>query len=131
MNKLTIKNLTPDLKKLVQLVAFEYGFTWAGDKNPELQYLNKTDYCFYSSGKQIRYNSTPEGTGDELFLDAQTDFNKIIKWFQSSKTISVTLNGGHVAEFVNGKIKVGCQTFEIDIIDKLILAREEYKKLTF
>ena len=54
------------------------------------------------------------------------DATKIIELISSKHEVTVKLNDSHDAIVTKDKIKVGCQTFSIDIIDKLVEARNSF-----
>jgi hypothetical protein len=50
----------------------------------------------------------------------------LCQWL-AGETVEVVLNSAHTAKVTATEITVGCQTFPIEVLDKLVAARDSFK----
>ena len=117
-SKLLLTN--PRLNKIVQLMAFEYGYKWSGYAPKEVLFLKEKNYLFDSGSKNIYYNG-----GEEGYTLVTGNLQEIYDFFEYHSNVKVVLNKELTAIVSKDKITVGCQEFDISIIDKLVEARDK------
>ncbi len=99
-----------------------------GNKEQVLSLKKNQIFCTYEySGAKLAYSDGGyagqcENLGFGQFVEG------LFEIFTKPKTVEVVLNKEHTAVISKDGIKVGCQTFPMDVIDKLVEGRKEFLK---
>lgn len=113
-----IEVFNEDISVKVQEHVFKLGYNWAsGGSKPN--YLNRKflmikDSCLRYFDSETEFNNSP------LKEISITDFLRI-----KDKTVRVRLNSAYEAIVNSKEVKVGCQTFSHDKVQKLLNAVKE------
>jgi len=70
------------------------------------------------NNKEICGNGGNYGSSSKDWITFEQFFEYCDNW-KDSQPVKIKLNSEYSAEIINGKVKVGCQTFEFDAIEKL------------
>ena len=115
--KLTEKivvNVTPEQSEILQLVAFQQGFSWVFGSSHKVEFIDMP-YLFFNMDKSLTH-CDHYTTGKLLsFQDA------LAMLLGVTKTISVRV-GQYDATVSQDSIKVGCTTIDRETVEKLIEA---------
>src|SRR5574343_475121 len=95
--------------------------------NYDYERLVNNDYLYFVIDFDKNDISGHHRSSDSLKNSKQITFNKVFSL--SIPVITVKLNENYNAEVSKTGIKVGCQNFNLDIIDALVEARDKVIKL--
>lgn len=109
---------TPELVKIVLNYLESMGYNHTYSKN---------DINFYKWLTIYPKHKSIGGNSDEKDYITTIDFNTLFSWRAEKKEI-VVLNNEYKAEITKDGIKVGCQVFPLDIVGKLVEARDKVIK---
>jgi hypothetical protein len=125
--------LRPALNKVVQKQLFKMGWTWDKESkviNNDLRCLNTDKLAINIPRREgmITYNcdnSLEHNHGihqyDHYYVNAGwDDWTKIV----NTSPVTIKLNSEYSATLEGGVVNVGCQTFPIEILDKLVKAHQ-------
>lgn len=119
------------IKSVAQFEAAKAYFIALGLRNGFHDYtyerLVNHDYLHFMIDLDKNAISGHHRSSDSLKNSKQITFNKVFS-LSVPVRITVKLNENHTAEVSKTGIKVGCQVFSLDVIDKLIEARDKVTK---
>jgi hypothetical protein len=125
------EKLRVTLSEHIQEVAFKAGYKW---KNGQTKYMHLDGSHPYFTTMFFHFNDCGEMyffydiDDSTMRLDALTDYNEIVERLnQFRKPIIITLNSEYSAECTKEGIKIRHQTFDWEIVDKLVEAKKELK----
>lgn len=72
----------------------------------------------FDSNNQLCGNYANYGDTGRNWITFEQFFEYCDNW-EDNQPVKIKLNSEYTAEIINGKVKVGCQTFEFDAIKKL------------
>lgn len=117
-----IKVLSPDHLKAIAARLKELGYTWRG-ANPATTHATHTTetkwVTVYPNTKEMDY------TQDETFNHGDRKLITLDDLYKQPTTIEVKLNSEYTAVVSKDGLKVGCQTFNLSVIDDLAKAKKE------
>lgn len=122
--------LLPEAHKIVQTKLFELGYVWGGTvggtkvghTHAKSLQLNLT-----ISGKMTFHHEDEYSAGGKCF----TAFGQETEWVKfasDSDVVTIQLNKAYTAEVSKDGIKVGCQTFPLEVVKQLAAAVKKVSK---
>jgi len=122
--------LLPEAHKIVQTKLFELGYVWSGTgRSTKIDnvHARSLQVNLTTTGRITFHHEEEYSAGGKCF----TAFGQETEWVEfasDSDVVKIQLNSDYTAEVSKDGIKVGCQTFPLEVVKQLAAAVKKVSK---
>lgn len=110
---------------LCEVLGAQSGMTFQAIKKGKYDPLEINDFPLVGASEYGGGDVSGHRAANASLFDKVIDFADMFKVFNGINEVKVELNAEYTATVSEKGVKVGCQLFPLDVIDKLVAARNE------